>query len=50
MQTIYSSDHRLHHGVELKDGAVSDSFEKPARAETVLKQAVSYTHLTLPTN
>ena len=38
MQTIYSSDHRLHHGVELKDGAVSDSFEKPARAETVLKQ------------
>ncbi|BCG01965.1 acetylpolyamine amidohydrolase (plasmid) [Paraburkholderia sp. PGU19] len=38
MQTIYSSDHRLHQGVELKDGAVSDSFEKPIRAETVLKQ------------
>jgi acetoin utilization deacetylase AcuC-like enzyme len=38
MLTIYSSDHRLHHGVELKDGAISDSFEKPARAETVLKQ------------
>ncbi|TKC92567.1 histone deacetylase family protein [Trinickia terrae] len=36
MLTIYSSDHRLHHGVELKDGAVSESFEKPARAETVL--------------
>ncbi|WP_109482117.1 histone deacetylase family protein [Paraburkholderia sp. C35] len=38
MQTIYSSDHRLHQGVELKDGAVSDSFEKPIRAEIVLKQ------------
>lgn len=38
MLTIYSSDHRLHHGVELKDGAVSESFEKPARAETVLAQ------------
>ena len=38
MQTIYSSDHRLHQGVELKDGAISDSFEKPVRAETVLKQ------------
>jgi acetoin utilization deacetylase AcuC-like enzyme len=38
MQTIYSSDHHLHHGVELRDGAVSASFEKPARAETVLKQ------------
>jgi acetoin utilization deacetylase AcuC-like enzyme len=36
MLTIYSSDHRLHRGVELKDGAVSESFEKPARAETVL--------------
>jgi acetoin utilization deacetylase AcuC-like enzyme len=38
MLTIYSSDHRLHQGVELKDGAVSESFEKPARAETVLAQ------------
>ncbi|MFM0223057.1 histone deacetylase family protein [Paraburkholderia dipogonis] len=38
MLTIYSSDHRLHHGVELKDGAISDSFEKPLRAETVLAQ------------
>ncbi|WP_118178489.1 histone deacetylase family protein [Paraburkholderia phosphatilytica] len=36
MLTFYSSDHRLHHGVELKDGVVSDSFEEPARAETVL--------------
>lgn len=38
MLTIYSSDHRLHQGVELKDGAVSESFEKPARAETVLRR------------
>lgn len=37
MLTIYSSDHRLHQGVELKDGAVSESFEKPARAEAVLR-------------
>jgi acetoin utilization deacetylase AcuC-like enzyme len=36
MLTVYSSDHRLHHGVELKDGAISASFEKPERAETVL--------------
>ncbi|WP_206956755.1 histone deacetylase family protein [Trinickia acidisoli] len=38
MLTIYSSDHRFHHGVELKDGAITESFEKPARAETVLAQ------------
>lgn len=36
MLTIYSTDHHLHHGVELKDGAISSSFEKPLRAETVL--------------
>jgi acetoin utilization deacetylase AcuC-like enzyme len=36
MLTIYSSDHHLHHGVELKDGVVSNSFEQPQRAETVL--------------
>ncbi len=41
MLTIYSSDHRLHHGVELKDGIVSESFEKPARAETVLARVIS---------
>ena len=41
MLTIYSSDHRLHQGVELKDGAVSESFEKPARAETVLAQVMA---------
>ncbi|TDN57924.1 histone deacetylase family protein [Paraburkholderia sp. BL10I2N1] len=36
MLTVYSSDHSLHHGVELKDGAISESYEKPLRAETVL--------------
>ncbi|RDU96194.1 histone deacetylase family protein [Trinickia dinghuensis] len=41
MLTIYSSDHRFHHGVELKDGAVSESFEKPARAETVLARVMA---------
>ncbi|MGV2288072.1 histone deacetylase family protein [Trinickia sp. YCB016] len=41
MLTIYSSDHSLHHGVELKDGAISDSFEKPQRAETVLARVKS---------
>jgi acetoin utilization deacetylase AcuC-like enzyme len=32
MLTIYSSDHHLHRGVELKDGAITDSFENPLRA------------------
>jgi acetoin utilization deacetylase AcuC-like enzyme len=41
MLTIYSSDHRLHQGVELKDGAVSESFEKPVRAETVLRHVMA---------
>ncbi|MDN7600226.1 histone deacetylase family protein [Burkholderia gladioli] len=36
MLTIYSSAHGLHRGVELKDGAITESFEKPLRAETVL--------------
>ncbi|PMS37543.1 acetoin utilization deacetylase AcuC-like enzyme [Trinickia symbiotica] len=36
MLTIYSTDHRLHHGVELKDGKIAPSFEKPERAETIL--------------
>ncbi|MDR5815614.1 histone deacetylase family protein [Caballeronia sp. LZ033] len=38
MLTIYSSDHSLHQGVELKDGAISESFEKPVRAEAILRQ------------
>jgi acetoin utilization deacetylase AcuC-like enzyme len=41
MLTLYSSDHSLHHGVELKDGAISKSFEKPLRAETVLARVKS---------
>jgi acetoin utilization deacetylase AcuC-like enzyme len=41
MLTIYSSDHSLHHGVELKDGVISESFEKPQRAETVLARVKS---------
>jgi len=38
MLTVYSSDHHLHRGVELKDGAITESFENPLRAETVLAQ------------
>jgi len=38
MLTVYSTDHNLHHGVELKDGKILDSFEKPLRAEAVLAQ------------
>ena len=36
MKTVYSDAHRLHRGCELKDGAVSPSFEKPERAEMIL--------------
>lgn len=36
MLTVFSTKHRLHHGVELKDGAVKPSFEEPSRADTVL--------------
>lgn len=36
MLTVFSSKHRLHHGTELKDGAVTPSFENPRRADTVL--------------
>jgi len=36
MLTVYSPDHRLHHGSELKDGAVKPSFEAPDRAEMIL--------------
>lgn len=38
MITIFSPDHILHRGVELKDGVVSDSFEGPLRAEAVIAQ------------
>ncbi|QXI31276.1 histone deacetylase family protein [Pseudomonas vanderleydeniana] len=36
MLTVFSPKHRLHHGSELKDGAVKPSFENPQRADTVL--------------
>lgn len=41
MLTVFSSKHRLHHGSELKDGAVSPSFENPQRADTVLARVHS---------
>ena len=41
MRTVFSPRHRLHHGVELKDGAVKPSFEEPRRAETVLARVRS---------
>lgn len=41
MLTVYSPNHRLHHGSELKDGAVTQSFENPSRAETVLARVKS---------
>jgi acetoin utilization deacetylase AcuC-like enzyme len=36
MLTIFSSSHHLHHGKELKDGALKPSFEEPMRAERIL--------------
>lgn len=36
MLTVFSSKHHLHHGIELKDGLITLSFEKPQRADTVL--------------
>ena len=37
MLTVYSEDHRLHHGTaELIDGKLVPPFEKPERAEIVL--------------
>ncbi|WP_431023513.1 histone deacetylase family protein [Halomonas sp. H5] len=41
MLTVFSTKHRLHHGCELKDGAISPSFENPQRAETVLARVCS---------
>jgi len=41
MITVFSPKHRLHHGVELKDGKVKPSFEEPHRAETVLARVRS---------
>lgn len=36
MLTVFSDTHRLHYGIELKDGLIAKSFENPQRAETVL--------------
>lgn len=41
MLTVFSAKHSLHHGSELKDGAVKPSFENPQRAETVLARVRS---------
>lgn len=41
MLTVFSAKHRLHHGTELKDGAVTPSFENPQRADTVLARVHS---------
>ncbi|HUE93351.1 histone deacetylase family protein [Pseudomonas sp.] len=41
MLTVFSSKHRLHHGSELKDGAITPSFENPQRADTVLARVQS---------
>ena len=41
MRTVYSAKHHLHHGVELKDGAIKPSFESPGRADTVLARVRS---------
>ncbi|MCE5985358.1 histone deacetylase family protein [Pseudomonas sp. LF19] len=38
MLTIFSPDHRLHHGTELKDGVLKPSFEQPSRADTVCER------------
>lgn len=40
MLTIYSDDHRLHHGRhELIGGQFTPCFEKPSRADMVLDRA-----------
>ena len=36
MLTIYSDNHRLHHGTELKDGVLKPCVEMPDRADAVL--------------
>ncbi|TCP78223.1 hypothetical protein EC849_10258 [Pseudomonas putida] len=41
MLTVFSNNHRLHHGSELKDGAITPSFENPQRADTVLARVHS---------
>ncbi len=41
MLTVFSPRHRLHHGTELKDGALIPSHEEPRRAETILARVRS---------
>lgn len=41
MLTVFSPSHRLHHGSELKDGALTPSFECPQRAERVLEAVIA---------
>ena len=36
MLTVFSDSHRLHYGIELKDGLIAKSFENPQRADTVV--------------
>lgn len=44
MLTIYSDDHRLHHGrCELIDGKLMPCFEMPSRADHVLDQVKNAT-------
>ncbi|WP_206997216.1 hypothetical protein [Trinickia mobilis] len=38
MLPVFSASHRLHHGIELKDGRIAPSFEAPSRADTVLER------------
>jgi acetoin utilization deacetylase AcuC-like enzyme len=38
MLTVFSSSHHLHHGKELKDGALTPSFEEPGRADAILRR------------
>lgn len=38
MLTVFSPKHRLHHGSELKDGAIKPSFEAPERADIILQR------------
>jgi len=37
---IYRTEHQRHHGTELKDGAITPSFERPERAERI-RQALA---------
>lgn len=40
MKTIYSKNHQLHYGIELKNGNISPSFEKPDRANIILAHVI----------